>query len=62
MTFLTVLVASALGQLLSLWVVGTIAHRQNVKKAEAIQSAFQEALKEVEEKEKKMREYARMES
>ena len=62
MIFLTVLVASALGQLLSLWVIGHFAHRQNVKKAEAIQNAFQEAMKEVEEKEKKMREYARMES
>lgn len=60
--FLTVFAASALGQAVVLWVIGSLAHRQQVKKAEAIQNAFQEAMKEVEEKEKKMREYARMES
>jgi len=62
MTFLTVLVASFLGQLGALWVVGSLAHRQQVKKAREIQKAFEETIKEVEERDKKMREYARMES
>lgn len=62
MTFLTVFIASALGQAAVLWVVGSLAHRQQVKKAQEIQKAFEETLKEVEERDKKMREYARMES
>jgi hypothetical protein len=62
MTFLTVLVASALGQLASLWVIGAIAHHRQQKQAEEIRKAFERTVHEVEEKERKMREYARMES
>ena len=62
MTFLTVFIASMLGQLASLWVIGAISHRRQVKKALEIQKAFEEARKEAEEQERKMQEYARMES
>jgi|LakMenEpi03Aug12_release.lakeMendotaPanAssembly.Ray.scaffolds.fasta_scaffold1672309_2 hypothetical protein len=62
MTFLTVLAASFLGQLGALWIIGTLAYRQQEKKAEAIQKAFEQTVKEMEEREIRMREYARMES
>ena len=62
MTFLTIFVASVLGQLTSLWVIGAIAHRRQQKQAEAIREAFEQTVKEVEEQDRKMREYARMES
>jgi hypothetical protein len=62
MTFLTVFLASMLGQLASLWIIGAIAHRRQVKQAEVIRATFEQTMKEVEEKERRMREYARMES
>lgn len=60
--FLTVFAASALGQAAVLWAVGSLAHRQQLKKAEEIRQAFEQTIKEVEERDAKMREYARMES
>lgn len=60
--FLAAAVGSMVGQFFALWVIGFLAHRQELKKAHAIQNAFEEAMKEVEEKERKMREYARLES
>jgi hypothetical protein len=62
MLFLTVFTASVLGQLTSLWFIGALAQRQQKKQAENIRLAFEQTVKEVEEKERKMREYARMES
>ena len=62
MTFITVFIAATLGQLFSLWVVGALAHRQQMKQADAIREAFEQTVKEVEEQDRKMREYARMES
>jgi hypothetical protein len=62
MTFLTVFLASMLGQLASLWIIGAIAYRRQVKQAEVIRATFEQTMKEVEEKERRMREYARMES
>lgn len=62
MTFITVLIASALGQLIALWIVGAFAHRKQMQQADAIRKAFEETMKEVEERDQKMREYARMES
>ena len=62
MILLTVVAGSVIGQLISLWVIGYFADRRQKRRAREIENAFQEALKEVEEKEKKMREYARMES
>ena len=62
MTFLTVFAASMLGQLTSLWIIGAIAHRRQMKQADAIREAFEQTVKEVEEQDRKMREYARMES
>jgi len=60
--FLAALVGSMIGQAITFWVIGYFAQLQEAKKVEAIQNAFQEAMMEVEEREKKMREYARMES
>ena len=62
MLFLTVFTASVLGQLTSLLFIGALAQRQQRKQAENIRLAFEQTVKEVEEKERKMREYARMES
>jgi hypothetical protein len=62
MTFLTVFAASMLGQLASLWIIGAIAHQRQKKQADAIREAFEQTVKEVEEQDRKMREYARMES
>ena len=62
MTLLTVVVGSVVGQLISLWVIGYFADRRQKKRAQEIENAFQEALKEINEKNAKMREYARMES
>jgi hypothetical protein len=62
MTFFTVFAASMLGQLASLWIIGAIAHRRQMKQADAIREAFEQTVKEVEEQDRKMREYARMES
>ena len=62
MTFLTVFAASMLGQLTSLWIIGAIAHHRQKKQADAIREAFEQTVKEVEEQDRKMREYARMES
>lgn len=60
--FIAALIGSMIGQFFALWVIGFLAHRQEMKKVQAIQNAFHEAMKEVEEKERRMREYARMES
>ena len=60
--FFAAVIGSMVGQFITFWVIGYFAQRQEAKKVEAIQNAFQEAMKEVEEKERKMREYARMES
>jgi membrane protein DedA with SNARE-associated domain len=66
MTFFTVLVAAfigaTIGQAFCFWVIGTLAHRQEMAKARAIQQAIMEAHKETQEKEAKMREYVRLES
>ena len=66
MTFLTVLVAAfigaTLGQTLCLWIVGTLAHRQEIAKAQAIQQAILEAHEEAQKQEEKMLEYVRLES
>lgn len=62
MTFLTIFVASALGQLASLWVIGAIAHRRETERAERVREAFEKAVKESQEKGPRMREYVRMES
>jgi hypothetical protein len=62
MTFLTIFVASALGQLASLWVIGAIAHRREAERAARVREAFEKAVKESQEKGARMREYVRMES
>jgi hypothetical protein len=62
MTFLTIFVASALGQLASLWVIGAIAHRREAERAARVREAFEKAVKESQEKGGRMREYVRMES
>jgi hypothetical protein len=62
MTFFTVFVASLLGQLASLWVIGAIAHRREAERAERVREAFEKAVKESQEKGPRMREYVKMES
>jgi hypothetical protein len=62
MTFLTIFVASALGQLASLWVIGAIAHRREAERAARVREAFEKAVKESQEKGARMREYVKMES
>jgi membrane protein YqaA with SNARE-associated domain len=62
MTFLTVFVASVLGQLTSLWVIGAIAHRREAERAERVREAFEKAVKESQKRGARMREYVKMES
>ena len=66
MTFLTIFVASALGQLASVWVIGAItiaiAHRREAERAERVREAFEKAVKESQERGPRMREYVKMES
>ena len=50
------------GQAVCLWIIGTLANRQEAAKAQAIQQAIFEAHEEAQKQEKKMREYVRLES
>lgn len=61
-TFIAAFVGATVGQALCFWVIGTIAHRQEMAKAQAIQKAIMEAHQETQEREAKMREYVRLES
>lgn len=61
-TFIAAFIGATIGQALCLWVIGTLAHRKEVAKAQAIQLAIIEAYKETQEQQAKMREYVRLES
>ena len=60
--FLSAFFGSMVGQAVCLWIIGTLANRQEAAKAQAIQQAIFEAHEEAQKQEKKMREYVRLES
>lgn len=57
--FLTTILASFLGQMAALWLVGSIAYRKQAEQAKEIQKIIDE---DIRASEKRMREYVRMES
>ena len=61
-TFFTALAASVVGQLISLYIVGMMAHRQEKKNRELIGSALQEHHELLLKEQQKMADYVRMES